>query len=196
MSAKMLRKCYVNMLKIFSFNAIWKVWYDRSIGMKYTHYCDIIMGAMASQITSLTIAYSTVYSDADQRKHQSSASLAFVREIHRWPVNSPRKWPVTRKMFPFDDVIMQQKHPELQFSYKYETAVIILRLSAAECGMISIENWYVVLVIWYTWPYARNCQEYTWLKHLSLADQDGGDSEGDNFDGIFLTHYALKCIFV
>ena len=64
------------------------------------------MDAIASQITSLTIVYSTVYSDADQRKHQSSASLAFVRGIHRWPVNSSHKWPVTRKMFPFDDVIM------------------------------------------------------------------------------------------
>ena len=64
------------------------------------------MGAMASQITSLTIVYSTVYSGADQRKHQSSVSLAFVRGIHRWPVNSPLKWPVTRKMFSFDDVIM------------------------------------------------------------------------------------------
>ena len=48
----------------------------------------------------------TVYSDADQSKHQSSALLAFVRGIHRWPVNSPHKRPVTRKMFPFDDVIM------------------------------------------------------------------------------------------
>ena len=64
------------------------------------------MTTIASQITSLTIVYSTVYSDADQRKHQSSASLAFVRGIHRGPVNSPHKWPVTRKMFPFDDVIM------------------------------------------------------------------------------------------
>ena len=61
---------------------------------------------MASQITSLTMVYSTVYSGADQRKHQSSASLAFVRGIHRWPVNFPHKGPVTRKMFPFDDVIM------------------------------------------------------------------------------------------
>ena len=43
---------------------------------------------------------------ADQRKHQSSASLAFVRGIHRRPVNSPHKGPVTRKVFPFDDVIM------------------------------------------------------------------------------------------
>ena len=56
------------------------------------------MGAIESQITSLTIVYSTVYSDPDQRKHQSSASLAFVRGIHRGPVNSPHKWSVTRKM--------------------------------------------------------------------------------------------------
>ena len=42
----------------------------------------------------------------DQRKHKSSASLAFLRGIHRWPVNSPHKGPVTRKMFPFDDVII------------------------------------------------------------------------------------------
>ena len=69
------------------------------------------MGAIVSQITSLTIVYSTVYSDADQRKHQSSASLAFVRGIHRRPVNSPHKWPVTRKIFPFDDVIMTLHDP-------------------------------------------------------------------------------------
>ena len=70
------------------------------------HYNDVILGAMVSQITSLTIVYSTVYLGADQRKHQSSASLAFVLGIHRWPVNSPHKRPVTRKMFPFDDVII------------------------------------------------------------------------------------------
>ena len=56
------------------------------------------MGVIASQITSLTFVFSTVYLDTDQRKHQRSASMAFV--------NSPHKWPVTRKMFPFDDVIM------------------------------------------------------------------------------------------
>ena len=71
-----------------------------------SHYSDVIMGAMASQITSLTFVYSTVYSGADQRKHRSSASLAFVRRTHRWPVNSPHKSPVKRKIFPFDDVIM------------------------------------------------------------------------------------------
>ena len=64
------------------------------------------MDAEASQITSLTIVYSTIHSGPDQRKHKSSASLAFVRGIHRWQVNSPHKWQVTRKMFPFDDVIM------------------------------------------------------------------------------------------
>ena len=70
------------------------------------HY-SIIMSVMASQITSLTIVYSTVYSCTNQRKHQRSASLAFVRGFHQWPVNSPHKGPVTRKMFPFDDVMMK-----------------------------------------------------------------------------------------
>ena len=63
------------------------------------HYDDVIMSAIASQITSLIIVYSIVYPGADQSKHQSSASLAFVWGIHRG-------FPVTRKMFPFDDVIM------------------------------------------------------------------------------------------
>ena len=65
------------------------------------------MNMMASQITSFTVANSRVYSGADQKRYQSSASLTFVRGIHRWPVNSPHKGPVTRKMFPFDDVIMR-----------------------------------------------------------------------------------------
>ena len=75
------------------------------------HYSDVIMGVMASQITSLTIVYSTVYLGADQRKHQSSASLAFVRGIHLSPVNSPHKWPVTLIFFPLDNVIMQSLFP-------------------------------------------------------------------------------------
>ena len=71
-----------------------------------TYYNDVIMSPKASPICSLKIAYSTVYSGADQRKHQSSASLAFVRVIHRGPVNFPHKWPVTQRMYPFADVIM------------------------------------------------------------------------------------------
>ena len=75
------------------------------------HYNDVIMTTIASQITSLTVVYSTIYSDADQRKHQSSASLDFVWGIHRGPVNSLHKGSVTRKMFPFDDVIMYTPCP-------------------------------------------------------------------------------------
>ena len=77
-----------------------------SIHKNFDHYDDVMMESMASQITSLTIVYSTVYSGADQRKHQSSTSLAFVQGIHLGSLNSPHKWPVTRKVFPFDDVIM------------------------------------------------------------------------------------------
>ena len=62
-------------------------------------------GAMASQITGVLVVYSTVCWGTAQREHQSCTSLAFVRRIHRWPVNSPHKRSVTRKMFPFDDVI-------------------------------------------------------------------------------------------
>ena len=69
------------------------------------------MTTMASQITSISIVYLTVCSGPDQRKDQSSASLAFVRGIHRWPVNSSHKRPVTRKMVPFDDVIMNHWWP-------------------------------------------------------------------------------------
>ena len=76
-----------------------------------SHYSDVIMGAMASQITSLTIVYSTVYSDADQRNIKAPRHWPLCGEIHRGPVNSPHKWPVTRKMFPFDDVIMWHGTP-------------------------------------------------------------------------------------
>ena len=72
----------------------------------WIHYNDVTMSVMASPITSRMIVYSTVYSCADKRKHESSASLGFMRGIHRWQVNPPHKGPVTRKMFPIDDVIM------------------------------------------------------------------------------------------
>ena len=78
---------------------------------RFVHYYDVMMSAIAPQITRLTIVYSTVYWGADQGKRQSSASLAFVRGVRRWPVNSPHKGPVTRQMFPFDDVIMTSWAP-------------------------------------------------------------------------------------
>ena len=75
------------------------------------HYDDVIMGAIASQNTSLTIVYSIVYSDADKKKKTSKLRFTgLCAEIHRGPVNSPHKWPVTRKMFPFDYVIMGGCH--------------------------------------------------------------------------------------
>ena len=73
-------------------------------GYSPRHFSDVIMSPMASQITGVSIIYSTV-----QRKHQSSASLAFVRGIHQWPVESPHKGPVTRKIIPFDDVIINSQ---------------------------------------------------------------------------------------
>ena len=69
------------------------------------HYSDVIMSAMASQITGVSIVCSTFRSGPDQREHQSSASLAFVRGIHR----QPHKGPVTQEMFQFDDVIMSRR---------------------------------------------------------------------------------------
>ena len=83
--------------------AVWslcglKSWWGYQSSVRW-HCNAVIMSAMASQITSLTIVYSTVYLGANQRKHQSSASLDFVWGIYQWPVNSPHKWPVTRKCF-------------------------------------------------------------------------------------------------
>ena len=71
------------------------------------HASDVIMSTMASQITDISMLCSSVCSGAYQRTHQSSASLAFERGIQRWPVISPHKWRVTRKMFLLDDVIMR-----------------------------------------------------------------------------------------
>ena len=75
----------------------WLLLYHQSHS-RYHHYNDAIIGTLVSQIISLTFVYTNVYSCAEQRKH--------VRGIHWSPVNSPHKGPVTRKMFPFDDVIM------------------------------------------------------------------------------------------
>ena len=80
--------------------------YGVSVLIIVENYGDVIISAMASQTTSVSKVCSTVCSGTDQRKPHSSTSLAFVRGIHRWAVNSPHKRPVTRKMFPFDDVIM------------------------------------------------------------------------------------------
>ena len=110
------------------FESFWG-WSRNILGKLGNHYNDVIMGTIASQITSLAIVYSTVYSEAYQRKHQSSASLAFVRGIHRGPVNYPHKWPVTRKMFPFDDVIMAMDIDALAPCVARPSAALLLTMS-------------------------------------------------------------------
>ena len=118
------------------------------------HYNNVIMSTIASQITSLTIVYSIAYSGADQRKHQSSASLAFVRGVHRWPVNSPHKWPVTRKMFPFDDVIMV--YPTINWNLRIGHQVLshhgrlVTRGSAGRVCQYSGNTWLCVHWQWNT----------------------------------------------
>ena len=124
------------------------------------------MGTIASLITSLTIVYATVYTDADQRKHQSSASLAFVWGIHRRPVNSPHKWPVTRKMFPFHDVIMCTKDHETMEVNKYQFPCRISSMQSSPylqicykivlCKIQEIEIW----DIFHTWQ-SQSTQKHT-----------------------------------
>ena len=63
------------------------------------HYSDLIMSTMASQRTAVWIVCSAFWLGTDQREHQSFESLAFVRGIHCWPVDSPHKGPITRKLF-------------------------------------------------------------------------------------------------
>ena len=91
------------------------------------------MSMMASQITAVSMVCPTVCSGSDQRKHQSSVSLAFVRVIHRWPVNSPHKGPITWKMFPFDYVIMFLS----QANYEAYTCIVN---TAEEVDGVIIEN--------------------------------------------------------
>ena len=109
------------------------IWYKPATAM-IMHFNDVIMSMMASQITSLTIVYSSVYWAADQRKHQISASLAFVRGIRRWPVNSLHRWPVAGKMLPFDDVIMRSLK-----SWWYDKCVPQRQLNTC---MSLIDHWY------------------------------------------------------
>ena len=128
------------------------------------HYTDAIMGAIASQITSLTIVYSTVYSDAVQRKHQSTVSLAFVpvhHFVHRGPVTSPHKWPVTQKMFPFNDFIMSgiyfQKLLCLWQSLVFLEIVFIIKRFLL---------WYSLIVAW--WCYISVDLKFFWSSLIQV----------------------------
>ena len=105
------------------------------------HYSNVIMSTMASQITSLTIVYSTVYSGANLIIHQSPASLAFMMGIHRWPVNSPHKGSVTRKMFLFRDVIMLLLFIYVSLSWENIIPSVLLWLFTPKPWRL---NWYSV----------------------------------------------------
>ena len=137
------------------------------------------MGVLASQITSLTIVYSNVYSAVDQRKHQSSASLAFVLGIQRWPVNSPHKRPVTRKMFPFDDVIMKKWFAtELVISqYRGQLYIYIcIHIYAFHWGVIKINLLYWcqhtdVNIASHRSVKTRNWSTIIWLVSIQLLEQ-------------------------
>ena len=107
------------------------------------------MSATTSQITSLTIVYSPVYSGTDQRKHQSSASLAFVQVIHRGPVNSLHKGSVTREMFPFDDVI-------ILYEYLHTLRIFLSRISLLmNTGWTHSTDWTFWIPIVVLWDFMR-----------------------------------------
>ena len=108
----------------------------------FCHYGDVIMGAVVSQITSVTIVYSIVCSGADLRKHQSSVSLAFVRGIHRWLVNSPHEGPVRRNLSPFDDVIMCVQSGTNVLAFITDTPCIVMfYLTAFWHNSLDYENY-------------------------------------------------------
>ena len=117
----------------------------------WLHQTDVIMGTIASQITSLTIVYLTVYSDADQRKYERSASLAFVQGFHRRPVNSSHKWAVMRKMFPFDDVIMS-----MSYAIHVKMKEVIFKML---CGWIGC-RWFSIITMWNK-PAPRKCRHFS-----------------------------------
>ena len=139
---------------------------------KLPHYDDVIMGAIASQITSLTIVYLTVYAGADQSKHQSPASLAFVWGIHRGPVNSPHKWPVTRKMFPFDDVIMSIPHTRRR--HDMATLSALHALCAGNPGGCPSERTSNCGFIWWQqsfglWPRVKSEIKNVWFDRSNMV---------------------------
>ena len=120
----------------------------------HKHRSGVIMSTMASQIISLTLVCWSVCLGEDRRKHQSSASLAFMMGIHRWPVNSPHKRPVTRKMFPFKDVIMRDpSHPSPSVNVFFLTSLDAASISGypstrvvwnSSCEQLSLKIGYVI----------------------------------------------------
>ena len=100
------------------------------------------MSVMMSEITGISFVYSTLCSGTDERKHQSSTSLAFVRGIHRWPGNSLHKGPVMLKMFPFDDFIMDKSKMVQAIAWQTVAAAI------SKLFMTSMISHHLLLTRW------------------------------------------------
>ena len=144
---------------------------------------------MASQITSLTIVYSNAYSGTDQRKHQSSASLAFVRGIHRWPVNSLHKRPVTWKIFPFGDVIMSPRY----------ISVLNGNISLRSVKVSNIRVWPNELDSWSSFHYAKNIsrRQMGWFKvyHFEFCYREYWMLQNRNQDNIKTPGFISNVFF-
>ena len=151
--------------------------------MSCNHYNDIIMNVMASQITSLAIVYSSVYPGADQRKHQSSASLAFVPGIHRWPVNSPHKGPVTLNMFPFDDVILAWN----ENTSMNRTRPHVCHLERHRDTKKDIDLFFCI-VQWYAWVYISPYISVNMLEKILNKAVDYSDPICHSFRLIIVLH--------
>ena len=136
-----------------------------------SHYSDIIMSMMASQITGVSIVCFAVCSGTDQRKHQSSMSLVFVRGIHQSLVDSPHKGPVMQKMFPSAAVVVML-HVIIWFTVlHYNSTDWSSRAADRLCCVMLPRFW----LFWTTFT-IRNfskiqlkCDPSTWIMHVSSA---------------------------
>ena len=141
------------------------------------------MGAMAYQITNLAIVYSTVNSCADERKHQSSATLAFGRGNDRCPANSPQKWPVTRKMIQFNDVIMR---PKYSWSRICLHCLLIYRHRRDEIVVVDIIVFYLLSLTHFPFIIMRelffgSIHAYITLKYYMLYIQENRQKNGQGY---------------
>ena len=126
------------------------------------------MSTMVSQITNVSIVCSPACSGADQREHQSSTSLAFVRGIHQQLVNSPHKEPVTRKIFPFDDVIMVPFSCHIFLEQQYHCRVLFKTIS------LQLGNWKISheQIFFYKMLYSLKCppDSFQWYSLWYLTE--------------------------
>ena len=149
-------------------NDVLRVRYNRFSVKRTIHYSGVIMRVMASHILSVSIVYSSVWLGTEQSKHQSSASSAFERGIHRWPLNSLHKGPVMRKRFPFHDFIVSRLSMIIRSRHDWwelfanRLCTRAAALTARKCGQFL---WFLTMVIvWNRGSYsvqttqAQNCK--------------------------------------